>query len=420
MSIIKLLIESISSKKEEALKERIIKNLLKVIPNINKFKDGNKAEVDFKHFKPINFSFDFLQICKKIDPTKKGRYLNWIIDKTFDDSTYKNEIEGYYKNGQYKIMFSEYSNWLIEDIGKHNRNLRVFQILKNRNILSGNEADINQYKSFDELYQKVKPYLDNPDFLGTKKENIMRDTEIIYDQSQIKIVVPKTYKASCFWGSGTNWCTAVDDGDPTTFKGYSDDAPLFIIILFPETDRKRKFQLHWSVRYGVQLMNEDDELAIKELSDLTKDTLFNDIMGMYLMYDSKEYSNKFEDLLLNMDSFSNELRSEQGDNLEYIIKWNDFLPNEANDIIHEMMKQYVKWLKKFPVYKNTEKKLIKNVEEIEEKGSYNNIKIDKIFDGISTSLAINFITGGMYDKKLFKELEKVVYNYYRKIMKVTI
>jgi hypothetical protein len=85
--------------------------------------------------------------------------------------------------------------------------------------------DINAYPSIDELKNGLKTY----------EEKIRRNVkqvegaDIVYEDRKYVIVTPKTYKASCYYGAGTKWCTA-SSATSSHYNDYMRDGRLFYII----------------------------------------------------------------------------------------------------------------------------------------------------------------------------------------------
>jgi len=55
------------------------------------------------------------------------------------------------------------------------------------------------------------------------------DVNVLYDSSKLKILIPKSYQASCYYGSGTKWCTTNKKSD-SHYKKYTNEGTLFYII----------------------------------------------------------------------------------------------------------------------------------------------------------------------------------------------
>jgi len=85
--------------------------------------------------------------------------------------------------------------------------------------------DINQYKTFAELYSAIQEY-------ETRIRRTVKSIEgadIVYENDQFTVVAPLTTTASCYYGAGTKWCTA-SSADNTHFNNYMKDGKLFYIL----------------------------------------------------------------------------------------------------------------------------------------------------------------------------------------------
>jgi phage shock protein A len=85
--------------------------------------------------------------------------------------------------------------------------------------------DINQYKTFAELYSAIEEY-------ETRIRRTVKSIEgadIVYENDQFTVVAPLTTAASCYYGAGTKWCTA-SSADNTHFNNYMKDGKLFYIL----------------------------------------------------------------------------------------------------------------------------------------------------------------------------------------------
>jgi hypothetical protein len=86
------------------------------------------------------------------------------------------------------------------------------------------KTDINQYQNLDDLLDTISVY-ENRDRRDVKK---VEGGNVVYDDGKLFVVNPLDYKASCYYGKGTKWCTAAETD--THFKKYNEDGKLFYII----------------------------------------------------------------------------------------------------------------------------------------------------------------------------------------------
>ena len=83
--------------------------------------------------------------------------------------------------------------------------------------------DINQYKTMSELKKALSDY----DNKVRREIKTVDDADVVYEDDKMIVVMPKTYKASCQFGSGTKWCTT---SSPSYYEKYNEDAKLFYFI----------------------------------------------------------------------------------------------------------------------------------------------------------------------------------------------
>lgn len=158
------------------------------------------------------------------DPSSNKSYVNWLI------LLFKNSDK----------------NVFLEDLYKATDYLTIYDRAK-RNIQDERSKNIFNIKSLPELYDIIEPFKEDETMLMSKKQ-LRGDTpvegqyEIIFSDENWDVVIPKTHPASCYWGSGTQWCTAVD-ANPSYFNGYTKDGPLYIFR--HKTNLKLRYQLHF-------------------------------------------------------------------------------------------------------------------------------------------------------------------------------
>lgn len=158
------------------------------------------------------------------DPSTNKSYVNWLI------LLFKNSDK----------------NIFLEDLYKATDYLTIYDKAK-RNIEDEKLKNIFNIKSLPELYNVIEPFKEDETKLLSKKQ-LRGDTpvegqyEVVFSDENWDIIIPKTHASSCYWGSGTQWCTAVD-ASPNYYNGYTKDGPLYIFR--HKTDPKLRYQLHF-------------------------------------------------------------------------------------------------------------------------------------------------------------------------------
>lgn len=189
------------------------------------------------------------------DPTKNKQYLQWLITKALkNDHEWRTKRFSYWKEDLESIRFT----------------LKNFDEFKRKGKVPPEFRDIQKFKDDLELYEFVKNLkIQLEEYaLGSieDRENKFfdnKEAKIFYESSKIRVVIPETHEASCFFGRNTNWCTAIPKR-PEIFGDYSVDGPLYIV---ENKDTKQRYQFHFD---SGQFMDEADrpinfaELHIKQ------------------------------------------------------------------------------------------------------------------------------------------------------------
>jgi len=168
-----------------------------------------------------------LKRLEMVDPTPNNKYLQWLANQ-------------YIKR-----------NFFLEDGANILSALADFHTHKN-NL---EKKDINQYKTVSELTQVLRPFRET-DADSTKEQKLLAEgqAEIIYDDGNNIILVPKTEEASRYYAKekfATEWCTAY----PDNFNEYSKAGPLYIII---DDVNDEVYQVHFDSDEDAEIIGDDD------------------------------------------------------------------------------------------------------------------------------------------------------------------
>ena len=193
---------------------------------------------------------DWLETEKKVT---SGELIYWIL------SRYLKPLSA----GQYGI-----NRW--EDIGSRLLPaLEKYTKLKNKKKIPPERRDINQLKSLGELEELLDQFPDEE--VASKKEQRSEEEQgyyatkkatLLYNDSQIKVVIPHTKAASCYFGKNTKWCTAAR-GD-NMFDAYNDQGPLYIVLIKPLNQR---YQFHWGETEEDFMDERDKPINPKTIAD---------------------------------------------------------------------------------------------------------------------------------------------------------
>jgi hypothetical protein len=168
------------------------------------------------------------------DPTKNKQYVQWLVRS--------------YISGAIRTK---------EDVVSTTADmLDRYHTLKVHRKLPQSLADLNKFKTISDLihldYSVSTTY---NEFIEDKPEASQKgeSTEILND-ANFRIIIPHDQEASCYYGQGTQWCTASKNNN--MFNDYSTDGePLFVVIPKNPEYPGQKFQLHFCTN---QFMDETD------------------------------------------------------------------------------------------------------------------------------------------------------------------
>ena len=118
--------------------------------------------------------------------------------------------------------------------------------------------------------QTLRPYQKKRDAKKAAKEKvsqqIMRESSIIYDGPEGRIIVPHTKEASIFWGQQTRWCISATKSR-NYFNDYNDEAPIYMFFPNPSEAEIKHFEHYSSWKFAGthnNFFNEEDD----QISDL--------------------------------------------------------------------------------------------------------------------------------------------------------
>lgn len=188
-----------------------------------------------------------LNNVKAADPTPNQQYSLWLLTRLANKDSGLNGI--YTSRNTEDAVITGYKSYLEK-----------FDILKKNRKLSGADADINRYKSFKELFEKIATFKKEDFESGKSKrkdiaKEMQKQAELFLSTPEYTVIIPKTEEASCYYGQNTKWCTAATD-DNNMFSHYARDGNLYIIIPKNPAYNGEKYQVHFN---PISMMDELDE-----------------------------------------------------------------------------------------------------------------------------------------------------------------
>lgn len=209
-----------------------------------------------------------------------AKYYNDIDDNTFNaivasDPTYDpNKPNKMGKYGKWLLGLYKIKRLKVEDLYKAKQYLSVY--VKYINMVS--VKDINQLRSLQDLYSVIKEFIDDPNQATSHNDEIRKikeGAEKVYEDNEWIIIIPHTKEASCYYGKGTQWCTAAEKS-MNYFDKYNEEGDLFINI---NKRTQEKYQFHFESESFMDATDTEIESPIDDTIDLT-----NGAIDFYIDY----------------------------------------------------------------------------------------------------------------------------------------
>jgi hypothetical protein len=164
----------------------------------------------------------FLDKLGEVDPSPKGIYMPWLA----------------------RLAITKPNENRAEDLDRVGNDLRAFEANKARIA----NKDINSYKSFNDLFRVIAPFLaprektkdelskeDAAAELAKVKDQIIT----VYAGSEGWIRIPTTQAAATYMGKGTRWCTSAQKNN--MFDHYNKSDNLFVVFDKAQSNRYKEF-----------------------------------------------------------------------------------------------------------------------------------------------------------------------------------
>ena len=180
------------------------------------------------------YAEDALQVIEAADPSTNKKYTQWMARQFINGS---------------EPQLEDVTSTLADAVDKFNR-------LNLKRKLPAGENDINRYKSAAQLYQAMDRYDDPVDDADQGK------ADTVYEDGDVKVVIPRDQAAACAYGRQTRWCTAATKGT-NYFEQYNKDGPLYILLPKEPDTPGEKYQLHF--QSGSYMDKDDDPVDIGDL-----------------------------------------------------------------------------------------------------------------------------------------------------------
>jgi hypothetical protein len=210
--------------------------LQRIIPGFSPSSRPDDAELQEIHAALGAHIHEVLQFFEDADPTPNKQYTEWIIRRFIDGG----------------IRYLEDVDSTVAE------NLAIYHELKKRRMIPPRLMDIGKIKGDTGTNSVMRFFRDVYNIyreLPEQQEKIDKgSSKEVYEDDEIRIVHPEDQKAACYYGQGTQWCTA-STKSRNYFKDYNDDGELYIILPKKPGHTGEKYQLHFE---SDSFMNEND------------------------------------------------------------------------------------------------------------------------------------------------------------------
>lgn len=177
---------------------------------------------------------DILNAIEQADPTPNKEYAQWLA------KCYANEAQ------KLEDITSKGTDWL-----KKYHQFKVKKLLPDnlRNIANIKFSQLYDIVANDELNAKLGAIENAP----SKNKG---QAETVLDNAEVRIIVPLDETGACYYGQGTQWCTAARNNN--MFNRYNKDGRMYILLPKQPQYEGEKYQLHFPTG---QYMDETDNVV---------------------------------------------------------------------------------------------------------------------------------------------------------------
>ena len=176
-----------------------------------------------------------IRMLELADPSPNKQYMPWLARTYIKGETFLEDV---------LTQVREY--------------LEKFYILTRRKKIPAPRNDILGYSNFGDFMSVVDEYPD-PEAPELKDKG---QAEEIYQDQQVRVIMPYDQAAACYYGQGARWCTAATKGK-NYFNDYAENTPLLIVIPQQPQHTGEKYQLWFDYSIGdLPVYNDDDYLEV--------------------------------------------------------------------------------------------------------------------------------------------------------------
>jgi len=164
---------------------------------------------------------------KSFDPTPTFKYLEKIIE-----------------------FYLESNPPNLEQVFKDYHRLHTKNQVKTR--------DVNKFKTFSDMSAEVES-VNQTYSKKTAAKVKSKDAEVVFENDKWLVIIPRTFEASCKYGSGTKWCTTMDGG--RHYRSYVNNGVTLYYIISKENPDDQEFG---KMAVAVYPENSNDEFTTED------------------------------------------------------------------------------------------------------------------------------------------------------------
>lgn len=192
------------------------------------------------------------------------------------------------------------------------------------------KKDLRQYigDGFDRDFLNFTTDLMSKQSKKNEGKEAKKDSIKLYEDDNILVVKPLTHKASCYYGSGTKWCTTMA-GSPSYFNEYSRKGNLYYIILKKIARESKYAKIALLLKPNVnfddgEFYDTKDHLLTKNEIELFKNFVIQNAVNSINSDSEKSFKKRWLSTLENEIKNSKQLFKFR----EYQLSFNKLSPNK--------------------------------------------------------------------------------------------
>ena len=214
----------------------------------------------------------------------------------------------------------------LEDLNRNNL-LVAYTRGKQRRLIKPEHADINRFKTYKDFEVALLQNYNTEELFGDPSvtDNQRGSAETVYNSANVRIIVPHDQTAACYYGRGSQWCTAATRGI-NRFDQYNRTGKLYILIPTKAQYEGEKYQLHFQTDSFMD--EQDNPVPLTEILNKR----FPELKEFFIKAEPsiQEYVSFADDRTLNrlgvlfgqyVDEYANEVVGEWMDNDDYFRDW---------------------------------------------------------------------------------------------------